>query len=145
MFISWNEIKNKIYNKSDCIWQLKLYRTEWNLRNNQSNQGGKTTKNEKKITNRFEEHFSDRSWSLKELGIISRKVLQNEARPLYLIKFKWSETAAQGCLRKRCSENMQQIYWRTPMPKDDFNKVALQLYWHRIWAWVFSCKFAVYF
>ena len=35
MFISWNEIKNKIYNKSDCIWQLKLYRTEWNLRNNQ--------------------------------------------------------------------------------------------------------------
>ena len=87
MFISWNEIKNKIYNKSDCIWQLKLYRTEWNLRNNQSNQGGKTTKNEKKITNRFEEHFSDRSWSLKELGIISRKVLQNEARPLYLIKF----------------------------------------------------------
>ena len=28
-------------------------------------------------------------------------------------------------LRKRCSENMQQIYRRTPMPKCDFNKVAL--------------------
>ena len=31
-------------------------------------------------------------------------------------------------LKKRYSENMQQIYRRTPMPKCDFNKVALQLY-----------------
>ena len=29
---------------------------------------------------------------------------------------------------KRCSENMQQPYKRTPMPTRDFNKVALQLY-----------------
>ena len=28
-------------------------------------------------------------------------------------------------LRKRCSENMQQIYGRTLMPKCDFNKVSL--------------------
>ena len=28
--------------------------------------------------------------------------------------------------RKRCSENMQQIYIGTPMPKCDFNKVAKQ-------------------
>ena len=34
----------------------------------------------------------------------------------------------RGVLEKRCSENMQQIYRRTPMPKYDFNKVALQLY-----------------
>ena len=34
----------------------------------------------------------------------------------------------RGVLRKRYSENMQQIYRRTPMPKCDFNKVALQLY-----------------
>ena len=27
-------------------------------------------------------------------------------------------------LIKRCSENIQQIYKRTPMPKCDFNKVA---------------------
>ena len=32
----------------------------------------------------------------------------------------------RGVSRKRCSENMQQIYRRTPMPKCDFNKVALQ-------------------
>ena len=29
-----------------------------------------------------------------------------------------------GVLRKRCSENKQQIYRRIPMPKFDFNKVA---------------------
>ena len=36
--------------------------------------------------------------------------------------------------RKSCSENMQLIYRRTPMPKCDFNTSA----------WVFSCKFATY-
>ena len=48
-------------------------------------------------------------------------------------------------LRKRCSENMQQIYRRIPTPKCDFNKVTLQLYWNHTSAWVFSCKFAAYF
>ena len=33
----------------------------------------------------------------------------------------------RGVPRKRCSENVQQIYRRTPMPKCDFNKVAKQL------------------
>ena len=35
---------------------------------------------------------------------------------------------SRGVLRKRCSENMRQIYWRTPMPKSDFNKVALHIF-----------------
>ena len=34
----------------------------------------------------------------------------------------------RGVFRKMCPEIMQQIYRRTPMPKCDFNKVALQLY-----------------
>ena len=34
----------------------------------------------------------------------------------------------RGVPRKRYSENMQQSYRRTPMPKYDFNKVANQLY-----------------
>ena len=34
----------------------------------------------------------------------------------------------RGVPRKRCSENMQQIYKRTAMPKCDFNEVPLQLY-----------------
>ena len=30
----------------------------------------------------------------------------------------------RGVPRKRCSENMQQIYWRSPMLECDFNKVT---------------------
>ena len=52
---------------------------------------------------------------------------------------------SRGVLKKRCSENMQQIYWRTPMPKCNFNKVGLQLYRNHTSARVFSCKFAAYF
>ena len=49
---------------------------------------------------------------------------------------------SRGAFWKRCPENMQQIYKRTPMPKCDFNKVALQLYWNQTSACVFSCKVA---
>ena len=45
----------------------------------------------------------------------------------------------KGVPRKRCSENMQEIYRRTSMPKCDFNKVENQTS-----AWMFSCKFAAY-
>ena len=45
-----------------------------------------------------------------------------------------------GVPKKKCSENMQQIYRRTPMQKCELNKVALATS-----AWVFSCKFAAYF
>ena len=34
----------------------------------------------------------------------------------------------RGVLRKSFSENMQEIYRRTPIAKRDSNKVALQLY-----------------
>ena len=43
----------------------------------------------------------------------------------------------KGVLRKKCSENMQQICY--------FNKIALQLYWNCTSAWVISCKFGAYF
>ena len=51
----------------------------------------------------------------------------------------------RGVLRRRCSENMQQIFSRIPMPKCDFRKVVKQFYWNHTSAWVFSCKFAAYF
>ena len=35
---------------------------------------------------------------------------------------------SRGVLKKSCSENMQQIYSRTPLSKCDFSKVAKQLY-----------------
>ena len=31
-------------------------------------------------------------------------------------------------IKKRCSGKMQQIFKRAPMPKFDFNKIALQIY-----------------
>ena len=34
----------------------------------------------------------------------------------------------RGVPKNRCSENMQQIYRRTPIPKCDFNKAANQFY-----------------
>ena len=60
----------------------------------------------------------------------------------------WSSILKQppkGVPRKRYSENMQQIYRITSMPKCDFNKLAKQLYWNRTSAWVFSWKLAAYF
>ena len=53
---------------------------------------------------------------------------------LLLIRKKLSE----GVLRKRCAENMQQIYRRTLMSKYHFNKVTLLLYWNRTSGLVFS-------
>ena len=62
--------------------------------------------------------------------------------PIYSVS---SEESLQRYFRNKCSENMQQIYKRTSMTRCDFKKVAKQFYWNRTSAWVFSCKFAVYF
>ena len=51
----------------------------------------------------------------------------------------------RDAFRRRYSENMQQIYRRTPMLICDFNIMALQLYWNGTSAWVFSRKCAAYF
>ena len=63
---------------------------------------------------------------------------------IYIFKYMQKQPIS-GVLRKRCSENMQQIYRRTPMMKCDFNKVALKLYRNRTSTWVFSSIFAAYF
>ena len=34
----------------------------------------------------------------------------------------------RGVLSKKCFENIQQIYRKTPMPKCDFGKIVKQLY-----------------
>ena len=47
-------------------------------------------------------------------------------------------------LRKRCSENMQQICRRTPMPKCDFNSICVRALLNHTSRWVFFCKFAAY-
>ena len=43
------------------------------------------------------------------------------------------EAATRDVPRRRCSENMQQIYRRTSMPNRDFKKVVLQLYSNHTW------------
>ena len=40
---------------------------------------------------------------------------------------KYQKQPVRSVLRKKCSEIMQQIYWRTPMPKCDFNKVKFSI------------------
>ena len=65
--------------------------------------------------------------------------------PLYILEMVLKRQLPRGVLRKSCSENMQQIYRRTPMPKCDFNKVALQLYWNQTSVWMFSYKFTAFF
>ena len=45
----------------------------------------------------------------------------------YKIAFQVAEVALQRCSYKRCFENMQQIYKRTPIPKCDFNMVVLHV------------------
>ena len=42
---------------------------------------------------------------------------------------KRQKQPSRGVLRKSCSEDMQQIYRRTTMPKCDFHKDAKKLYW----------------
>ena len=64
----------------------------------------------------------------------------NRVQPIHL-----PEAAIKRCSQEKVSKNMQQIYRITPMPKCDFNKFALQLYWNRTSAWVLSCKFTAYF
>ena len=52
---------------------------------------------------------------------------------------------SKSVLSKRYSENMQQSYRRTPMPKCVFNKIAKQLSWNGSSTLVFSCKSTAYF
>ena len=55
---------------------------------------------------------------------MSIALLHSVAEIIYIYKDRIMLTT-RCVLKKRCSENMQQIYRRTPMPKCDFNKVAL--------------------
>ena len=55
--------------------------------------------------------------SYRHFGALNQVFLKLKTKLLEI-----SETAAQGVLRKKCSENMQQIYRRTPMLKCYFNK-----------------------
>ena len=79
--------------------------------------------------------------------LLSGNIITNSYRLLastILIRY-FKKQRYRAALEKGCSENMQQIYRRTSMPKCDFNKTAKQLYCNLTSAWVFSCKFVRYF
>ena len=49
---------------------------------------------------------------------------------MYICSLEWQKHPFKGVFGKRCSENVQQIYRRTPMPKGDFcNFIEIAL-WH---------------
>ena len=88
--------------------------------------------------------------------LILQKVVSYDAFSTFVLSYlnqkKGNVTAmiiqkksSRSVFKKRCSENMQQMYRRTPLSKCNFNKVAFQLYWNRTLAWVFSRKIAAYF
>ena len=49
-------------------------------------------------------------------------------RSLFLATVLFAETLTRSFLKKRCSEIIEQIYKRTPMPKCDLSKVAKELH-----------------
>ena len=93
--------------------------------------------------------FFWKSKKRKKRKITSMNFCRNKLRRCFHSKFFWNipqqKQPPKGVLKKRFSENMQQIYRRTHMLKCNFNKVAMKLYWNRTSVWVFSCKFAAYF
>ena len=57
--------------------------------------------------------------------------IQGKLREIFgtMVKtFQLPRQLSRGVLKKRCSENMQQIYRGALMPKCDFNKVAFHFY-----------------
>ena len=63
----------------------------------------------------------------RNLAYVSSRIVPDDGKIIYVFKIEQKQPSG-GVLRKRCSENIQQIYWR--------NHTS---------AWVFSCKFAAYF
>ena len=60
--------------------------------------------------------------------LVVRLVKEDEnSKKKFYIHVMCSSQKQPSVLKKWCSENMQQIYSRTPLPKFDFNKVAIEI------------------
>ena len=101
----------------------------------------KKCKNWNKLRLKVNEH----QWHLARGGLMDFSWKPSIFKKLQPFKLNLQKQPSRDVLRNRCSKNMQQIYRRTPMPKCDFNKVALQFYWNYDSAWMLSCKFAARF
>ena len=72
----------------------------------------------------FMKNLSNTEAELKKSVAFKKSVQDN----WFLEYLDISKAANQRCSSKRCSEIIQQIYRRAPMPKCDFNKIALNIY-----------------
>ena len=63
-------------------------------------------------------HFANNQWLWIKSNFDSQKI-----KDLCVSEGVQQKQSSGGVLRKRCSENMQQIYRRTPMSKCEFNKL----------------------
>ena len=110
------------------------------------------------LITRYQSSLKKNIWSNHQRCSIEKGVLKVSlnsqentcSRVSFLLKLQawgiyFQKQSSRSVFKKRCSENKQQIYRRTLMPKCDVIKVAKQLYWNRTLAWMFYCKFAAYF
>ena len=85
--------------------------------------------------NEIETHFftinkTRRKWGalllINCVRIYLRKKRKHSGKVRWSIRktYFYQKQPPRVVLKKSCSENMQQIYRRTPMPKCDFNKIA---------------------
>ena len=68
-------------------------------------------------------HWERIVWTVLRTTNTVAVTLSSKKRKIFV---RLEKQPSRGVLRKRCSENMQQICRRTPMLKRDFNKVDMQ-------------------
>ena len=132
------------------IWNTNIigiyYQAFWNIKRNKQKRNKKNTWDGIKSLTRLENIISSVPQQQKRITIFTILITS------WCIFFLWlklqnTEAASQRASKKRCFENMQQIFRRTPMSKCNFNKVALLCNFvkNRTLAYIFSCKLAAYF
>ena len=82
----------------------------------------------------FGRYMPKKKMTLFNSSFKTTKIISSEQK----LSRKNQKQLSRAILTKRCSENMQQIYRRTLMPKCGFSENALQLYWNHTSAWIFS-------
>ena len=100
------------------------YQAFWNIKRNKQKRNKKNTWDGIKSLTRLENIISSVLQQQKRITIFTILITSLYIFFLWL-KLQNTEAASQRASKKRCFENMQQIYRRTPMSKCDFNKVAL--------------------
>ena len=94
---------------------------------NSSSGKSKDQKGDKILVYRFPEDETENEKWIK--AILYANLRESKDSVVFALHWasRFQKQPLRGVLRKRGSENIQQIYRRTPMLKCDCNKVALQL------------------